>query len=141
MTFQRHLEVIHLELLHNFSKAEVAIALAAFTKAKKIQRKIENCVSIVTFLAYLLIFNTILNLICCLTANSWTTNKQLRDIYAIMFFSWCIVWFVVLTLCGSQGSEAEVFIRNMMQEVISKNLLRKPEHPEQLAYLNLLNSY
>ncbi|GFS55776.1 uncharacterized protein TNIN_307591 [Trichonephila inaurata madagascariensis] len=58
-----------------------------------------------------------------------------------MFFSWCTVWFVVLTLCGSHVSEAEGFIRNMIQEVISKNLHRKPEDPEQLAYLNRLNFY
>ncbi|GFR33728.1 hypothetical protein TNCT_90651 [Trichonephila clavata] len=105
MTFQRHLQAMGLELLLNFSKAKVPIALTAFTKAKKIQQKIGNSVSFVTFVSYLLIFNTILNLICGLTSNSSSTKKQLQDLYAIRFFSWSTVWFVVLTLYDSQGSE------------------------------------
>ncbi|GFY59775.1 uncharacterized protein TNIN_405191 [Trichonephila inaurata madagascariensis] len=64
----------------------------------------------------------------------------MRDAYSISIFSWTAVWFVVLTMCGSQSSGPELFIKNMAQEVISENFGMKYESQREMVYMNLLNS-
>ncbi|GFW71657.1 uncharacterized protein TNCV_2548691 [Trichonephila clavipes] len=139
-TFLRHLEAMRLALLHNFSRTEVATTMAVFTVARKIHLEIERAVSFLTFLAYVLIFGNIIHLVCMLVSNFMSDEAIMRDAYSISIFSWTAVWFVVLTMCGSQSSGPELFIKNMAQEVISENFGMKYESQREMVYMNLLNS-
>ncbi|GFS56926.1 uncharacterized protein NPIL_395611 [Nephila pilipes] len=139
-TFRRHLEAIRFELLHNFSREEISKALTVFTVARKIHLDIEKTMSFITLVAYVLVFGNIIHLVCILASNYLSGEESMRDVYSISIFSWTTVGFILLTLCGSQGAEAEVFIKNMIQEVISKNFGMKYESQKEMIYMNLLNS-
>ncbi|GFS55791.1 uncharacterized protein TNIN_307651 [Trichonephila inaurata madagascariensis] len=139
-TFLRHLMAVRLALLHHFSREEIAKALMLFTVARKIRSHLEKSVSFITFVAYVLTFGNILHLVCAVASNYMSEEESLRDAYSISIFSWTVVCFVVLTMCGSEVARIEGFTKNMAQEVISKNFRMKPEGNKKLIYLTLLNS-
>ncbi|GFS56923.1 uncharacterized protein NPIL_395601 [Nephila pilipes] len=139
-TFLRHLEAIRFELLHKFSREAISKALMVFTVARKIRSDIEKSVSFITFVAYVLTFGNILHLVCACASDYLSDEESMRDAYSISIFSWTVVWFIVLTMCGSQVAGIEVFSKNMGQEVISMNFESKTEGNKKLIYLTLLNS-
>ncbi|GFR22251.1 uncharacterized protein TNCT_331651 [Trichonephila clavata] len=135
-TFLRHLETIRLRLLQRFFEVEMSRALEVLTMARKIHQDIEKSVSFVTFLAYVLIFGSILHLVCASVSNFLSDEKSMREAYSISIFSWTVTWFVVLTMCGSQVARNEVFIKNMRYEICDAN----PEGPQKLICLNFFDS-
>ncbi|GFW71660.1 uncharacterized protein TNCV_2548721 [Trichonephila clavipes] len=135
-SFLRHLEMVRFGLLRRFCEAEMSRALEVFTMARKIQQDIEKSVSFVTFVVYVLIFGSILHLVCASVSNFLSDEQNMRDAYSISIFSWTATWFVVLTMCGSQVARNEVFIKNMSQEICGVN----PEGPQKLICLNFFDS-
>ncbi|GFR22253.1 uncharacterized protein TNCT_331661 [Trichonephila clavata] len=139
-TFQRHLEAMRFGLLNHFSKEEISKALMLLTVAQKIRSDVEKSMSFIAFIAYVLTFGNILFLVCGYASDYLADEKSVREVYFISIFSWTLGWFVVLTTCGSRGVETETFIKDMTQEVISKNFYMKCEGHKRLIYMNLLNS-
>ncbi|GFW71658.1 uncharacterized protein TNCV_2548701 [Trichonephila clavipes] len=138
--FQRHLEAMRFRLLNHFSREEISKVLMLFTVGQKIRLDIEKSMSFIAFFAYVLTFGNILFLVCGYASDYLADEKNIREVYFISIFSWTLGWFVVLTTCGSQGVDSETFIKNMTQEVITKNFEMKGEGHKRLIYMNLLNS-
>ncbi|GBO37021.1 hypothetical protein AVEN_109535-1 [Araneus ventricosus] len=139
-SFGRHLASIRFSLLQNFSKENVSRALVVFDMAKKIHLDIENAFSFIAFLSYVLSFCTILNLVCVIASNHLSAVEIVKHGYTISVFSWTVCWFAVLTICGSRLAETENFIKNMSQEIVSRNFLGKLEKNKELIHLYLFSS-
>ncbi|GFR19960.1 uncharacterized protein TNCT_165191 [Trichonephila clavata] len=137
-TFQKHLEAVRIRLLERFSKVEISKALAIFTMAKKIHLNIEKSMQLFSFLAYVLIFSNILQLISGIVTSFMSDQEIVQGMYTYVTLGVTFVWFIALTLCGTQVEKTEFFIRNLSQDVITKNFgevgLKK------LVYMNLFNA-
>ncbi|GFS60587.1 uncharacterized protein NPIL_116721 [Nephila pilipes] len=139
-TFQRFLEEIRLRLLKNFSKKEVSRALVVFAEAKNIHLDIENTMSFTSFLAYVLTFGKIMQVISSVVTNFMPNEEIMRFMHYYVILGWTIIWFLVLTLCGTQAKKSETFIKNMNQEVRTKNFVKEGEGQNCLMYGNLLST-
>ncbi|GFS56894.1 uncharacterized protein NPIL_395481 [Nephila pilipes] len=142
ISFQRQLEATRFKLLRNFSKEEVSRTLIAFSEAKKIHRDLEETISFKTFLAYILTFGSILQVVCFFTTDYLPDAKTLQILFSFTIIFWTIGWFVFLTMCGTQVEKIEVFVKDMRQDVMSKNFGKNPDDAHnELACLNLFNAF
>ncbi|GFR33732.1 uncharacterized protein TNCT_90671 [Trichonephila clavata] len=139
-SFYQQLESIQFRLLQNFSRQEVSRALMAFSLAKKIHRDIEETFSFKTFLAYVQTFGNILQVVCMITTDYLSEEKTMQILFSFTIFFWTIGGFVLLTICGTQVAKIEVIVKDIRQEVISKNYGKKPEGQNELACLNLYDA-
>ncbi|GFY70101.1 uncharacterized protein TNIN_157611 [Trichonephila inaurata madagascariensis] len=108
--------------------------------AKKTHNSIETTVSFFAFLAYVLTFANILQLVCLFISNFLNEDKSTQSGYSLIVFVWTVIWFIWLTTCGSQVTALELFIKNMNQEVISENFDKDPERLKEFEYMSLFNS-
>ncbi|GFT64933.1 uncharacterized protein NPIL_25171 [Nephila pilipes] len=139
-TFELHLSEIRLTLLEEFSKKNIFRAIIILKKAKNVYHAIETAVSFSAFLAYVLTFTNILYLVCGFISDYLAEDKNTQNGYSLIIFLWTVSWFILLTVCGSQATGIECFIKNMIQEVISSNFDKNPEKYKEFEYLNLMNS-
>ncbi|GFQ84338.1 uncharacterized protein TNCT_697071 [Trichonephila clavata] len=139
-TFQQHLEAMRLRLLERFSKDEISKSLAIFTAVKNIHLNIEKSMQLFSFLAYVLIFSNILQMISGIVT-SFMSNKGMGNfIITSTTLGFIIIWFIALTLCGAQVEKTEVFLRNMSQDIITKNFGDEIDGHKNLVYMNLFNA-
>ncbi|GFQ84342.1 uncharacterized protein TNCT_697081 [Trichonephila clavata] len=139
-TFQMHLEALRIRLLERFSKEEISRALAIFTVAKKTHLNIEKSLQLFSFLAYVLIFSNILQMISGIVTNFMSDKGMMQVMYTYVTLGVAIVWFIALTLCGTQVGKTEVLIRNLSQDVITKNFAKEVDGHKKLVYMNLFNA-
>ncbi|GFW06099.1 uncharacterized protein TNCV_4478911 [Trichonephila clavipes] len=139
-TFYKQLKSIQFRLLQDFSRQEVSRALVAFTVAKKIHQDIEKKLSFKTFLAYVMAFGNILQVVCAFITDFMSEEKTMQNLFSFAIFFWTIGGFVLLTICGTQVAKIEVIVKDIRQEVISKNFGKKPEVQNDLACLNLYDA-
>ncbi|GFS56896.1 uncharacterized protein NPIL_395491 [Nephila pilipes] len=139
--FRQRLEAIRFGLLQNVSRQEVSRIWNIFTVAKSIHQDIESAVSFTSFLAFVLTFVNILNVLSSILTKFLSDKDNLQYLFSCTIFSWTVLWFVVLTLSGTQVEKIEVFIKNIRQEVISKNFGKLSEGHNDLACLNLFNAF
>ncbi|GFW06103.1 uncharacterized protein TNCV_4478951 [Trichonephila clavipes] len=138
--FHQQLEAVRFRLLHNFSSQEVSKTWNVLTVAKSVHQDIEVSFSFTTFLAYILTFGNILNVVSVIVTKFLSDEGSMQHAYSYTILSWTVLWFVVLTVSGTKLAKIESFIKNLMQEVISKNLGKKPEGRNELACLNFFNA-
>ncbi|GFS60600.1 uncharacterized protein NPIL_116771 [Nephila pilipes] len=140
-TFQQHLDELRLRLLENFSKKEISRTLLVFKAAKKIHLNIETAVSFLSFLAYALTFGNIFQVVSSIVTGFATDTGILQMTYSYITFIWSVVWFLALTMCGTEIRKIEVFLKNMAQDMITKNFDKKLDAQSDLEYMNLFNAY
>ncbi|GFU39356.1 uncharacterized protein NPIL_561501 [Nephila pilipes] len=139
-TFQRQLEVTRFRLLQKFSSQVVSKTWNVFTVAKSLHQDIESTVSFISFLAYVLTFGNILNVVSIIITKFLSGEENMQHAYSYTIFSWTVLWFVLLTVSGAKATKIETFIKNMRQQVISKNFGKNPAIHNELACLNLFNA-
>ncbi|GFS55774.1 uncharacterized protein TNIN_307581 [Trichonephila inaurata madagascariensis] len=138
--FHGQLEAVRFRLLHNFSSQEVSKTWNVLTVAKSVHQDIEVAFSFITFLAYILTFGNILNVVSIIVTKFLSDKENMQYTYSYTILSWTVLWFVVLTVSGTKSAKIESFIKNLRQEVISKNFDKKPEGRNELACLNFFNA-
>ncbi|GFW71682.1 uncharacterized protein TNCV_2548931 [Trichonephila clavipes] len=138
--FHRQLEAVRFRLLHNFSSQEVSKTWNVLTVTKSVHQDIEVSFSFITFLAYILTFGNILNVVSVVVTKFLSDKGNMQHTYSFTILSWTVLWFVVLTVSGTKSAKIESFIKNLRQEVISKNFGKKPEGRNELACLNFFNA-
>ncbi|GFX13914.1 uncharacterized protein TNCV_3422251 [Trichonephila clavipes] len=139
-TFQKHLEAVRIRLLERFSKEEISKALVIFTVGKKIHLDIDKSVQLFSFLAYVLIFSNILQMISGIVTSFMSDKGMIQLMYTYVTLGVTIIWFVALTLCGTQVGKTELFVRNLSQDVITKNFGVEADGLKKLVYMNLFNA-
>ncbi|GFT92145.1 uncharacterized protein NPIL_267151 [Nephila pilipes] len=139
-TFRQHLGSMRYRLLESFSREEISKALAVFALAKKIHRGIERSVQLFSFLSYVLIFSNFLQLISSIVTSYMSDKIFIQIMYTYITLGWTILWFISLTMCGSQIGKIEIFIKNMSQDIIAKNFGDEEEEHKKLVYINLFNT-
>ncbi|GFS60595.1 uncharacterized protein NPIL_116751 [Nephila pilipes] len=139
-TIQNILEEMRLRLLENFSKKEVSRDLVVFAVAKNIHLDIENAMSFTSFLSCVLTFGKFLQVISSDETNLMSNEEGLKIVHYYVILGWTVMWFIILTMCGTQAEESEAFIKNMNQEVRTKNFVKEGEGQNGLEYGNLLSA-
>ncbi|GFU79851.1 uncharacterized protein TNCV_3423311 [Trichonephila clavipes] len=139
MTFKRHLDETRRSLIENFARQEMTTVLMVFAAAKRIHLDIEKTVSFASFLSYVLIFGKIIQVISSVVTDFMSDEETMNIMHLYIILIWTIVWFIVLTMCGTQAKKNEAFIKNMIQEVATKNFV-KERGKRGLEHVNLLNS-
>ncbi|GFS60584.1 uncharacterized protein NPIL_116711 [Nephila pilipes] len=139
-TFEQHLDELRLRLLENFSKKEISRALLVFKAAKKTHLRIEKAVSLLTFLTYALTFGNIFQVMSTFVTGFATDTGILQTTYSYITFIWSVVWFLALTMCGTDIRKTEFSTKNMAQDVITKNLVKNLDGQSELEYMNLFNT-
>ncbi|GFR02194.1 uncharacterized protein TNCT_410931 [Trichonephila clavata] len=135
-TFQTHLDEMRCKLLRNLSRREISRALIVFTIAKEIHQDIEKAMSFVSFLVYVLSFGKIISVISIIVTDILPNEESMKIMHSYFIPIWTMMWFILLTMCGTQAKKSEAFIKNMNQEVATKNFVKKGEEQKDLNILN-----
>ncbi|GFY70632.1 uncharacterized protein TNIN_266081 [Trichonephila inaurata madagascariensis] len=129
------------DLLTDMTQSALSETLKILSTARKIHSFVENSVSFIAFLCYVLIFENILNLVCVLTNNFIWSSKTIRLMHSINIFFWTTTWLMILTLCGSKIKRIKHFLKHLMQDIVPRqNHSHKPgNESKEMLYLLLLN--
>ncbi|GFR16738.1 uncharacterized protein TNCT_726551 [Trichonephila clavata] len=132
---------IRQDLLKDMTQSVLSETLKILATARKIHSFVENSVSFIAFLCYVLIFENILNLVCVLTNNFIWSSKTIRLMHSINIFFWTTTWLMILTLCGSKIKRIKHFLKHLMQDIVPRqNHSYKPGNgSKEMLYLLLLN--
>ncbi|GFS32496.1 uncharacterized protein NPIL_22801 [Nephila pilipes] len=137
--FQKHLDVIRFRLLERFSGKEIFRALVIFSVAKKIHLNIERSVQLFSFLSYALIFANFLQVISGIVTGFLSGKGIIQIMYTYFTLGWTIMCFAALSMCGTQAGKARLFIKNMTQDIITKNFGDEKVGRKKLEYMNIFN--
>ncbi|KAF8787877.1 hypothetical protein HNY73_009431 [Argiope bruennichi] len=137
---KRRLLDVREKLLRDLTRQVLSETLDILTTARQIHGEIENSVSFLAFLAYVLTFVHILNLVCIYANDFLASMKILRCIYSINIFLWTLIWFVMLTLCGSKINSIARLLKSLAQDIVSvQGIGHRQKRNKELLYLLLLN--
>lgn len=130
------------KLLSNFSQQAVSECLNVLMTAKKIHSEMEEALSLIAFLTYVLTFGNILNIVCVFATNFMSSMKTIRSVYTINVFIWTVSWFVVMTICGSRATGLGNFLKDVAQDIVARSLrdLRRKSSKD-LIHLQLFGAF
>lgn len=139
---KRHFLFEKKKLLSNFSQQAVSECLNVLMVAKKIHRDMEEALSLTAFLAYVLTFGNILNLVCVFATNFMSSMQTLRNVYTISVFIWTVSWFVVMTICGSRATGLGYFLKDVAQDIVARSLCdQSRKSSKDLMHLQLFDAF
>ncbi|GFW07544.1 uncharacterized protein TNCV_3916771 [Trichonephila clavipes] len=124
------------KLLRNLSRKDISNALIIFAIAKNIHQYIENAMSFICFLAYVLTFGKIIQAISLIVTDYMSDEESIKIMHWYIIPIWTMTWFVVLTMCGTQAKESDAFIKSMNQKVATKNFAKTREEAKVLNILS-----
>lgn len=130
------------KLLSNFSQQAVSECLTVLMTAKKIHSQMEDALSLIAFLTYVLTFGNILNIVCVFATNFMSSMKTLRSVHTINVFIWTVSWFVVMTVCGSRATGLGNFLKDVAEDIVARSLrdLRRKSSKD-LIHLQLFDAF
>ncbi|GFY62937.1 hypothetical protein TNIN_335741 [Trichonephila inaurata madagascariensis] len=103
------------KLLRNLSRKDNSNALIVFAIAKNIHQYIENAITFVSFLAYVLTSGKIIQAISLIVTDYMSDEESIKIMHWYIVPIWTVTWFVVLTMCGTQAKKNESCIKTMSQ--------------------------
>lgn len=111
--------------------------LTVLTNATEIYHEIENAVSFVTFLAYVMTFINFISLIPLLSSEFVSGFEDIKDTMSVYIFLWTTLWFFAVTWCGAKMSEMRDDVRHFIQDVIVNFVLECFQQNKDLLMLLL----
>ncbi|GFT85821.1 uncharacterized protein NPIL_483381 [Nephila pilipes] len=137
---KHRLSDVRQDLLRDMTESTLSETLKILATARKIHSFVEDSVSFIAFLCYVLIFENILNLVSLFTNNFLSFSKLIRLMHCVNIFFWTTTWLIILTLCGSKIKRIKHFLKHLMQDIVPRqNNKWKPNGSKEMLHLLLLN--
>ncbi|GFQ96150.1 uncharacterized protein TNCT_673261 [Trichonephila clavata] len=137
--FQRHLDEMRIILLKNSSKEQIFRSLMVFKIAREIHQEIEKAVSFISFLACILTFGNIIQVVSSFVTGLATHAGVVQTVYSFATFICSVLWFIVLAMCATEIEKSTVFMKNMIQDVVTMQLGRNLERYSELEFMKLFH--
>lgn len=116
--FKSILSKIRTSLEDGVTTPHGAKVLSLLTTGTRNYCKIEDAISVITFLAYVLTFVNFIGLIPLLSSGYFSEFETIKNIMSLYIFGWTTFWFCVVTLCGSKTCRIGDDVRGLTRDLL-----------------------
>lgn len=113
--------------------------LSVLMDATNIYHEIEDAISFITFLGYVMTFINFIGLIPLLSSGYFSEFEAVKNTIMVYVFLWSFFWFTVVTWCGSKMSELRDDVKRLTQHVILHNVDGNAKQNKDLYMLLLMS--